>query len=210
METFSSTSVVANAGTRAWVLTVAGYSLATLGLLALLTINGVSGITTVVEVGTAALVVIGLLLTAAGMLRLRSGVDSHQKAARDGLAMQAIGLVGLLLGVVPIAVASSLSFLYVLSAVLIVASGVSALAGAFLTRSHASGVGGSIRRAADCLILGTALIFAGVALILASNAALYFVLSSVGGTVYTDIGATISACGCVIAAYSIFAMRPRV
>jgi len=34
--------------------------------------------------------------------------------------------------------------------------------------------------------------------------------SSVGGTVYTDIGATISASGCVIAAYSIFAMRPRV
>ena len=53
------------------------------------------------------------------------------------------------------------------------------------------------------------LIFAGVALILGSNVAFYFVLSSVGNTAYCDVGATLSACGSVIASYAWFVMQAR-
>jgi hypothetical protein len=209
VKTLSATSSGAHAGDRAWRLMVEGYATATLGLIAFLTINGVSGIPAVAEIGTAALIVIGLLLPAAGTLRLRGARDANRRAARDGLGLLALGLVGLLLSLLPIQVSSSLSVAYVVSAVLMVASSASALTGTLLIRSHSSDIGPSSRRAADDLIIGTGLIFAGVALILGSNVAMYFVLSSVGNTVYCDVGATISACGCVIAAYACFVMGAR-
>ena len=209
MNTLSPTKSDANAGARAWRLMVAGYATATLGLIAFLTINGLSGMPAVAGFATAALVVFGLVLPAAGMLQLRRTVDDSRKAARCGLAMQVLGLVGLLLALVPIQVASSLSVLYGISAVLIVAAGTSAVGGAVLTRSHPPDVDASIGRGADYLILGTVLIFAGVALILGSNVASYFVLSSVGNTVACDVGATISACGTVTAAYACFVMYAR-
>jgi|GEM_PF-1567616 len=209
MKTLSATSPDAHAGDFALRLMVEGYATATLGLIAFLTINGVSGIPAVAEIGTAALIVIGLLLPAAGTLRLRGALDANRRAARDGLVMQALGLVGLLLGLVPIEISSSLSVLYVVSAVLIIVSGAAALAGTFLIRRHSSDIGTSIGRGADYLILGTVLIFIGAAVILGSNVAFYFVLSSVGNTVYCDVGATILACGSVIAAYACFVMHAR-
>jgi len=123
--------------------------------------------------------------------------------------MQSLGLVGLLLGVVAILVSSSFSVWFAVSAVLIASSAALALAGAFLLRGHYADMGESNRKGVDYLIIGTALVFFGVAVILGSNVASYFVLSDVGNTVFTDVGATISACGCVIAAYSFFAMPTR-
>lgn len=209
MKPLSATSSDAHGGDSAWRLMVDGYATATLGLIAFLTINGVSGIPAVVEIGTAALIVIGLLLPAAGTMRLRGALDANRRAARDGLGLLALGLVGLLLSLLPIQLSSSLSVAYLVSAVLIVASSVSALTGTLLIRRHSSDIGPSNRRGTDDLIIGTGLIFAGVALILGSNVAMYFVLSSVGNTVYCDVGATISACGCVIAAYACFVMGAR-
>ena len=209
MNTLSSTGSDANAQARAGRLIVAGYAAAALGLVAFLTINGMSGVSAFVEIGTTALVVIGLLLPAVGMLQLRRTVDGSRKAARDGLALQALGLVGLLLGLVPLQVSSSLSALYGISAVVIVAAAASAVGGASLTRSHLRGINAALGRGADYLILGMVLIFAGVALILGSNVASYFVLSGVGNTVYCDVGATISACGSVTAAYACFVMHAR-
>lgn len=78
-----------------------------------------------------------------------------------------------------------------------------------LVRSHYADVGASNGRALDYLIIGTALLFFGVAVILGSNVAAYFLLSDVGNTVFTDLGAAISACGCVIAAYSFLVMPAR-
>jgi hypothetical protein len=193
--------------TKAWTAVVGGYSTATLGLVALLTINGASGIPTVIAIGTAGLVAIGLLLPAAGMLQLRKALDQNRTVARSGLAMPALGLVGLLFGVIPLS--SSLSGWFVVSAACIVTSGALALAGAFLLRGHYADIGATTGRGVEFLILGTTLIFSGVGLILGSNVAYYFFLSDVGNTVYTDVGAVVSACGCVIAAYSFFVVHAR-
>ena len=88
---------------------VAGYSMGAVALVAFLTINGASGIPAAGTVGTAGLLVIGLLLSVVGMLQLRRGVGSTQRAARYGLALQGFGLVGLLFGVVLVVVIASLS-----------------------------------------------------------------------------------------------------
>jgi hypothetical protein len=57
------------------------------------------------------------------------------------------------------------------------------------------------------MVLGMCLIFVGVGLIVGSNIAFYYVLSQVGTVVYADLGATVAACGCVLAAYSFFSIH---
>jgi len=188
---------------------IAGYTVAALGLIALLTINGVSGVPTAVVIGTAVLVAIGLLLPAAGMLKLRQTVKPNRSAARYGLLLQGLGLIGLLFAVLPLAVSASLSSLFVVSAILIATSAALALRGAFLVRGHYADIGASNKRGADYLIVGSTIIFSGVAVILGSNVAKYFFLSDVGDNVFTDVGAAISACGCVIAAYSFVHLQAR-
>ena len=209
MRAFPTTSQPSNTGPKAGRMVVAGYATATFGLIAYLTINGVSGIPTVAAIGTAGLVAIGLLLPAGGMLQLRRTVNQRHRAARYGLAMQGLGLVGLLFGVVSLPISSSLSPLFVISAVFIVSSGASALVGALLLRSDYADIGASNNRGAGYLILGTTLIYSGVALILGSNVASYFFLQKVGNTAWTDAGAAVSACGSVIAAYSFFVLHTR-
>ena len=137
------------------------------------------------------------------MLQLRRGLDPTKSAARYGFAMQAFGLLGLLFGAVLVVVASSLSG-YLLSAVFVVSAGVSAVAGAVLLRRYFISSSASNTRNAAYLIFGTALIFSGVGLIVASNIAFEYLISQVENTVIVDIGATVSACGCVVAAYSFF------
>jgi uncharacterized membrane protein YidH (DUF202 family) len=205
MEAIASANHPVKAKTTAWNQVVVGYSVAAIGLVVLLTTNGASGISTAITIATAFLIAIGLLLPTAGMLRLRRVVDARRKAARRGFALQSLGLVGLLLGVIPMAVSASLPVLFA-RAVLILISATAALAGGLLRRRHSADIGGSNRRGIEYLILGTALIFAGVGVILWSNVAFYFLLSDLGNTVFTDVGAAISACGCVIAAYAFFAM----
>lgn len=178
-----------------------GYSVVTLGLVALLTINGASGFPGAIGIGTAVLVAIGLMLAAAGMLQLRRAVNQDGRAAAYGFLLQALGLIGLLVGVLPLAVSSSLSGLY-LSAIVITTSAASAFRGGFLLRGHYADIGASNKQGVDYLIVGTTLIFAGVGLILASNIAKFFFLSEVGNNVITDVGAAVSACGCIIAAYA--------
>ena len=203
------TDLPVNLQTKAWSQAIAGYSVATLGLIALLTINGASGFPGAIGIGTAVLVAIGLLLAAMGMLQLRRAINQDRKAARYGFGMQALGLVGLLVGVVPLAVSSSLSAVFVVGAILIVISAALALTGTFLLRSHHADIGASDTRGVDYLILGTTLLFSGVTLILGSNVAKYFFLSEVGNNVFTDVGAAISACGCVISAYSFIVLQRR-
>ena len=119
--------------------------------------------------------------------------------------MQAFGLLGLLFGVVLIVVTSSLSG-YLVSAVFVATAGVSAIAGAVLLRRHFISAIASNTRGVAYLIFGTALIFSGVGLIVGSNIAFEYLISQVENTIYVDIGATVSACGCVLAAYSFFVL----
>jgi hypothetical protein len=192
---------------KAWGLVVAGYSTAAVALVAFLTINGASGIPGAATIGTAGLVVTGLLLPAAGMLQLRRGLGPIKSAARYGFAMQAFGLLGLLLGVVLVVVSSSLSG-YFLGAVFVVTAGVTAFAGAVLLRGHFSAIA-SNTRAVACLITGTALIFSGAGLIVGSNIEYEYLISQVENTIFVDLGAMVSACGCVLAAYSFFVLHDR-
>lgn len=74
-------------------------------------------------------------------------------------------------------------------------------------RWHAAEVGAQDRRLVDYLIVGTAFIFSGAALILWANAGSYFVLSNVASTVYADVGAAISAIGCIASACTVFVVH---
>ncbi len=188
--------------TKSWRLVVAGYSTAAVALVAFLTINGASGIPSVATIITAGLVIIGLLLPVIGMLQLRRGLSPIRSAARYGFTLQAFGLLGLLFGVVLVVGTSSLSG-YILSAVFVAVAGVLAIAGAVLMRGHFA----SNNRGVAYLIFGTALIFSGVGLIVASNIAFEYLISQVQNTVYVDTGATVSACGCVLTAYSFFVLH---
>src|ERR1700690_176124 len=120
---------------KAWNLVVLGYLTAAVALVAFLTINGTSGIPIAATIGTAGLVAIGFLLPIAGMLQLRRALGPIKSAGRNGFAMEAFGLLGLLFGVVFVVVTSSLLG-YFLSAVFVVASGVLAIAGAVFLRRH--------------------------------------------------------------------------
>lgn len=193
---------------RAWGLVVAGYSTATVALVAFLTINGASGIPAAATIGTAGLILIGFLLPAAGMLQLKKGLSPIKRAARTGFAMQAFGLIGLLFGLVLIVVTSSLSG-YLLGAVFVVIAAASGIAGAVLLRGHFNSATTSNNKGVSYLIFGTALIFSGAGLIVGSNIAFQYVISQMENTIYVDIGSTVAAYGCVIAAYSFFVLHNR-
>jgi hypothetical protein len=207
MEAKSSTNSSSNAKTlsKAWSLVVAGYSTAAVALVAFLTINGASGIPTTAIIGTVILAAIGFLLPLAGMLQLIRDLVPIKSAARYGFALQAFGLLSLMFGVVLVVAVSSLSS-YFLSAVFVAAAGVSAIAGAVLLRKHFISAIASNSRIAVYLIFGTVLIFSGVGIIVGSNIAYEYWISQVTNTIYVDIGATISACGFVLAAYSFFTL----
>jgi hypothetical protein len=191
---------------RAWRLIVAGYSTAVAGLVAFLTINGASGVPSVASIGTAVLIAIGLVLPAAGMLQSRRRLDQTKSAARNGLATMGLGLVGLLFGVVIIAFVSSV-FGYLVGAVFVAASGASAVVGAILLSRHYTSIGVANRGSVVYLILGTTLTFSGLVLIAASNieATEYFI-SQVENSIYVDVGATVTAWGCVLSAYSFYVL----
>ncbi len=190
--------------TKAWSLVVAGYSVGAVALVTFLTINGVSNPTSVV-IGTAGLVIVGLMLPAAGILQIARHTSPTQNLTRYGLVMQGLGLIGLLFAVVLVYFAFSLSG-YIASAVLTMTSGALALGGAGLTVRHQSKIGAP-RGVLGYLVIGTAPLFWGVGLIAVSNIAYSYVISQLEKTVYIDLGATISALGCVLAAYSWFILR---
>jgi len=75
--------------------------------------------------------------------------------------MQALGLLGLMFGVVLIVALSTLSG-YLLSAAFVVTSGALAVADEVLLRGHYQGATASNNRGVAYLIVGTALIFSGV------------------------------------------------
>jgi len=184
---------------KSWALVVAGYSVLAVAMLAYLTVNGVSA-PAVGTVGTAILLVLGLLLPAWGMLELARRMDPLQAPAGKGLVLQSVSLTGLLIGFVVSFVASSLSG-YLVSAVFIVLSGALGLVGAIFISKEAG---------ARQLVLGAALIAIGAALIPASNIAVSADwLLDIDKNIYEDIGATIAGCGSVVAAYSFFVLRSR-
>ena len=185
---------------KSWALVVTGYCILAAAILAFLTINGISS-TAAGTIGTAGLIILGLLLPAAGMLELARRMDPLQGTARKGLVLQSLSLIGLLIGLVVSFVASSLSG-HLVSAVFIVPSGVSGLVGAIFLSKETR---------ARQLIAGVALIATGAALIPASNIALLAGwLLDIDKNIYQDIGATIAGCGSVLAAYSFFVLRSRI
>ena len=184
---------------KPWALVVAGYSVLAVAMLAFLTVNGASA-TAVGTIGTASLLVPGLLLPAAGMLELARRTDSPQGTAKKGLVLQSLSLIGLLIGFAVSFTASSLPG-HLAAGIVIVLSGTAGLAGAILISKEAR---------ARQLVIGAALIAIGAALIPASNIALLAGwLVDIDKNVYEDIGATIAGCGSVVAAYSFFVLRSR-
>jgi len=186
---------------RAWALVVVGYSLLALAMISFLTFNGVSA-AAAGTITTAGLIGLGLVLPAAGMLELARHMGPSEGAARKGLVLQSLGLMGLLIGLVVTFIASSLAGDQA-SAAFIVLSGISGLFGA----TFISKAAGKMR----LLVVSAVLIAVGAALIPASNIALttYWILQT-DKNIYQDIGATIAACGCVLAAYALFVIRERI
>jgi hypothetical protein len=172
---------------KSWALVVAGYSVLAVAMLAFLTVNGVSS-TAVGTIGTAGLIVLGLLLPAGGMLELGRRMDPPQGSARKGLVLQSLSLIGLLIGFVVSFVASSLSG-HLAAGVVIVLSGTAGLVGAIFISKEAR---------ARQLVVGAALIAIGAALIPASNIALLAGwLVDIDKNIYVDIGATVAGCGSI-------------
>lgn len=194
-----------SAKASAWNLMVVGYTAATVGLLADLTTSGASETPAAVSIGTTALIGIGILLATAGMMQLRGAVARNRRSARRGLAMQSLGLIGLLLGALALQIPAIPALL--VSAGVVGIAGTLATVGGFRLRNHHSDIGAPSRSDAGYLALGTALLFIGVGVILASEIGFYFVLSDVTSAVITDAGLGVSACGCVLAAYSSFVIQ---
>jgi len=180
----------------------AGYVIAAAGLVAFLTLNGIS-VPAPATALTILLIALGLLLPPAGMFAFRRILDRNKTAARNGLLLEGSGLIVLLLGVVLAVSLSSLTG-YLVGAIFIAGSAASALLGAVMLRRKHSDIGLGGPREMNYLVLGTALIFSGGAIIMTSNIAFFYFISQVQNTVYVDIGATVIACGCVLGAYSFF------
>lgn len=194
---------------RANTMIVVGYALMAAGLVGVLTINGASGIPPLVQAGVAALIIIGLLLSITGILKLRSEIDKTQVQVRNGLFMHGLALVVLLLGVAFTVVFSSLSG-FLSGIVFLATSCILALGGILTLRKKYISSGTSERKKIDYLLLGTILILAGVGLIIVSDIASLYMISQLENIVYVDIGATISAYGCVISAYSFLKFHPSI
>ena len=182
---------------RSWNLVVIGYSVLAMAMLVFITINGISD-TAVGTIGTAGLLGVGLVLPVAGMVPLARRIGPYKRRTRTGLVLQSVCFAGLLGGLLVSFFASSL-YGHELSAAFIALAGLSGLVGAILI---------SKENGARQLVVGAALIAIGAALIPASNIAsqMYWVLD-MEKNVIQDIGATVAACGCVVAAYSCFVIR---
>jgi hypothetical protein len=182
------------------VAVAAGYAAETLGLIGFLTFNGFTTLQLISDI-TIVLIAAGLLLPSAGMLVLRSRFARNLAAVRNSFLLQGLGMAVLFLGVLLAFGFSSLTG-YVIGVTLLVASTALSLFGVFLLRRNHAGVDFWRPREVNYLTLGTVLLLSGVGVIMASNIAFYYVLSEVSNTIYVDLGATISAIGCVVGAYS--------
>ena len=191
---------------RALGLVAAGYSAEAAGLMALLTINNASSIPQLALAATILLIAAGLLLPTAGMLVIGIRFDKTRASARNGFLLQAFGLVALLLGVILAEGLNSLSGFIAGTSILVV-SAASGLLGSIMLRRNYVGIGLPGPTATNYLVLAMVLLFSGVGLIMASNIAFFYLISGAANGVNTDIGAMISAYGCVVAAYSFFEFR---
>jgi hypothetical protein len=181
---------------KSWGLVALGYSVLALAMVVFLTINGVSD-TAVGTLATAGLIGLGLAIPAGSMLALANQTGRGGTLGR-GLLLQTLSLLSLLIGLVTVFFAASLP-VYLMAASLIVLSGVSGLAAAiYFTRN-----GGT-----RYFFVGAGLIAIGAAVIPASNIALkyLYLISDTDNSVYQDVGATMAACGAVLAAYSFFVL----
>ena len=199
---------------KAVTTVIIGYTVTALGLVAFLTINGSSGSSQLDSVITLALIATGLLMPTAGLWMLRNGLNEIQAKVRRGLVLFGSGLIVLLSGLVFAVISSSLlGFLF--GAVFLAFSGTLALAGTILLQKNLSNISGSHPRKVPYLIVGTILLFSGVVVILMSNLLTYsysisqsfYTISQVNNSILCDVGATISAYGCFVSAYSFFSFK---
>jgi uncharacterized membrane protein YidH (DUF202 family) len=117
-------------------LVASGYAIAAFGFAAYLTTNGTSnGISEVLSIVAASLIGAGFLLSAGGMFLFRKGLENTQVETRRSLFLQGLGIIILLVGVVLVAVLSSLSG-YLIGVILLLASGAPTLAGVILLRKN--------------------------------------------------------------------------
>jgi hypothetical protein len=183
-------------------LTVMGYSVAAVALVTFLTINGQPNIPQSTSLAILLLIAIGFLTPAAGLSFLGLRLRVPEISAKVGLFLQAIGLIGLFLGVVIAEVTASFAG-FLVAAVVLALSGSTGLAGATFFKRH-YGTASSFRSGnAEFVSFGLKLLFLGVALILGSEIAYSLCyLSPIWNIVCQDIGATAGACGCVLSAYA--------
>lgn len=195
-----------NASTIALGVVAVGFAVETIAFVVFLTINGAPNVPQSISTFTALLIAVGLLLPASGLMLLRrDGLFPRQ--AKNGLALLAIGLTSLLVGVVLGVATSSLSG-YLVATFILAGSTILTLLGTALLRNQFPGGNSSRIGTMDLLFIGMVLLFLGVALVVASSILLStYDVSQVQAIVCQDVGATISAFGCVVGAYSFTSIR---
>jgi hypothetical protein len=178
-----------------------GYSVAALALVTFLTINGQPNVSQSASIATILLIAIGFLTPAIGLILLTRGPRVLKTRAKSGLLLQGIGLISLFFGIVIAVVTVSFTGFLVAAVVLTFSSSTGLLGATFFKRYYRSASPLS-SKVIDFNLLGLTLLFLGVALILGSQIvySLYY-FSPVWNIVYQDIGASVSACGCVLLAY---------
>jgi hypothetical protein len=179
-----------------------GFTMSALGFVAILTTNGTSGgiFSEVLSITAASLLAMGFLIPASGMFLFGRNLGER---ARRSFFLQGSGMAILFLGVIIVGLSSSLTG-YLMGSIFLGPSVGLSLTGAILFRRFCGTNFAALQGGANYFVLAIVLIFSGMGLIVGANIAFYYVLSQVESTVYSDVGATISAYGCVLAAYSFF------
>jgi len=192
---------------RAWGLMAWGHACLALALVVFLTFNGVNGTPGAAVAGTAVLLTVGFLLPAVATFRAARLVGARGPATK-GLFAHGAGLVGLLLGVA--CIVTDLHALDRLGAAIVAMSGAASVVGVVACRRGMQGrVGASGRVGLTCLVAGACLLVLGALAVAGANLlfASLSVISQTQENAWVDLGATVSALGCVLVTYSLVALR---
>ncbi len=206
-------------GSRPLAFVAFGFLFGAAGFVGIVSVNSTAGLFQPSSIGPSALVAVGLAVPALGMAVHRREFERSEANARNGLVLMGLGLVLLISGFAALyenmASSTCPAFIpcvlsapgYLIDTAIVVASGALAIGGAALLRKHYAS-DRSVGRVLGISIVGTAMIFIGAAMILLSSLAFStYYISVVERVVSQDVGATISACGCIVESYSFFGTR---